>query len=101
MILNHGNHGMLNVLLVLAQLGRHLLLKLLGESLDDHVAVGNLFPVELNEGEQSLLGAMLALMIHILQNEIIVRQCLVLRGAGGRKEAWRVTECVREGPNEN
>ena len=73
MILNHGNHGMLNVLLVLAQLGRHLLLKLLGESLDDHVAVGNLFPVELNEGEQSLLGAMLALMIHILQNEIIER----------------------------
>ena len=101
MILNHGNHGMLNVLLVLAQLGRHLLLKLLGESLDDHVAVGDLLPVELNEGQEAFLGAELALVIHILQNEINVRQCLVLRGARGRKEAWRVTESVREGPNEN
>ena len=47
--------------------------KLLEESLDDHVAVGNLFSVELDEGQQTLLGAMLALMIHILQNEIIER----------------------------
>ena len=101
MVLDQLDHGVLDVLLVLAQLSGHLLLKLLGESLDDHVAVGDLLPVELNEGQEAFLGAELALVIHILQNEIIVRQCLVLRGARGRKEAWRVTESVREGPNEN
>ena len=67
MILNHGNHGMLNVLLVLAQLGRHLLLELLGEGLDDHVAVSNLLPIELNEGQEPLLGAELAFVIHVLK----------------------------------
>ena len=67
MILNHGNHGMLNVLLVLAQLGRHLLLELLGEGLDDHVAVCDLLAVELDEGQHPLLGAVLALVVHILK----------------------------------
>ena len=67
MILNHGNHGMLNVLLVLAQLGRHLLLELLGEGLDDHVAVRNLLSIELNEGQQAFLGSELAFVIHILK----------------------------------
>lgn len=43
------------------------LVKLLGKSLDDHVAICDLLAVELNEGQHSLLGAVLALVIHILQ----------------------------------
>ena len=42
MVFDHGYHGMLDVLLVLAQLGRHLLFELLGKRLDDHVGVGKL-----------------------------------------------------------
>ena len=67
MVFHHGDHGMLDVLLVLAQLGRHLLLELLGEGLDDHVAVSNLLPIELNEGQEPLLGSELAFVIHVLK----------------------------------
>ena len=67
MVLHHGNHRVLNVLLVRGQLGRHLLLELLGEGLDDHVAVSNLLPIELNEGQEPLLGAELAFVIHVLK----------------------------------
>ena len=42
------------------------LVKLLGKSLDDHVAICDLLAVQLNEGQHSLLGAVLALVIHIL-----------------------------------
>ena len=67
MVLHHGNHGVLDVLLVLAQLSGHLLLKLLGEGLDDHVAVSNLLPIELNEGQEAFLGSELASVIHVLK----------------------------------
>merc|ERR1719251_30091 len=66
MILNHGHHSVLHVLLILSQLGWHFLVKLLGKSLDDHVAICDFLAVELNEGQHSLLGAVLALVIHIL-----------------------------------
>ena len=67
MVLDQLDHGVLDVLLVLAQLSGHLLLKLLGEGLDDHVAVSNLLPIELNEGQEPLLGSELAFVIHVLK----------------------------------
>ena len=67
MVLHHGNHGVLDVLLVLGQLSRHLLLQLLGEGLDDHVAVRNLLSIELNEGQEAFLGSELAFVIHVLK----------------------------------
>ena len=67
MVLHHGNHGVLDVLLVLGQLSGHLLLKLLGEGLDDDVAVRNLLPIELNEGQEAFLGSELAFVIHVLK----------------------------------
>ena len=67
MVFHHSDHGVLDVLLVLAQLGRHLLLELLGEGLDDHVAVSNLLPIELNEGQETFLGPELAFVIHVLK----------------------------------
>ena len=67
MVLDQLDHGVLDVLLVLAQLSGHLLLKLLGEGLDDHVAVCDLLAVELDEGQHPLLGAVLALVVHILK----------------------------------
>ena len=67
MVFHHGDHGVLDVLLVLAQLSGHLLLKLLGEGLDDHVAVRNLLSIELNEGQEAFLGSELAFVIHILK----------------------------------
>ena len=67
MVLHHGDHGVLDVLLVLAQLSGHLLLELLGEGLDDHVAVSNLLPIELNEGQETFLGPELAFVIHVLK----------------------------------
>ena len=67
MVLHHGDHGVLDVLLVLGQLSGHLLLELLGEGLDDHVAVSNLLPIELNEGQEAFLGSELASVIHVLK----------------------------------
>ena len=67
MVLDQLDHGVLDVLLVLAQLSGHLLLKLLGEGLDDHVAVRNLLSIELNEGQEPLLGSELAFVIHVLK----------------------------------
>ena len=85
-VLDHGDHRVLHILLVLAQLRGHLLhtttlsikistqylhdiylLKLLGEGLDDHVAVCDLLAVELDEGQHPLLGAVLAFVVHILK----------------------------------
>ena len=85
-VLDHGDHRVLHILLVLAQLRGHLLhttrlsikistlylhdiylLKLLGEGLDDHVAVRNLLSIELNEGQETFLGSELAFVIHILK----------------------------------
>ena len=67
-VFHHGDHRVLDVLLVLAQLGRHLLLELLGEGLDDDVAVSNLLSIELNEGQETFLGAELAFVIHVLKS---------------------------------
>ena len=69
MVLNHGDHGVLDVLLLLGQLSRHLLLKLLAEGLDDGVAVSDLLPVYLDERKETLLGAELALVVHILRKQ--------------------------------
>ena len=92
MVLNHGHHGVLHVLLILSQLGGHFLcganfvkifkhntsrdgylVKLLGKSLDDHVAICDFLAVELNEGQHSLLGAVLALVVHILKIRALER----------------------------
>ena len=92
MVLHHGNHRVLDVLLVRSQLSWHLLLELLGQGLDDHVAVGDLLSVELNEGQEALLGAVLALVVHILQNEIIQQSGTIhqVGRLGRRKEGSRL-----------
>ena len=101
MILNHGNHGMLNVLLVLAQLGRHLLLELLGEGLDDHVAVSNLLPIELNEGQETFLGPELAFVIHVLKmlplnvsKYFHLKKIILIRSEGKEVLCYRLEEGV-------
>ena len=91
MVFHHGDHGVLDVLLVLAQLGRHLLLELLGEGLDDHVAVSNLLPIELNEGQETFLGPELAFVIHVLKmlplniSKYFPNILIILISSGGRE----------------
>merc|ERR1719209_1802641 len=65
MVLNHGDHSMLYVLLLGTQLSWHLLAKLCCKGFDDHVRVSNLLSIELYEGQHPLLRAELALVIHI------------------------------------
>ena len=50
MIFKHGNHCVLNILLILRELSRHLLVELFGKSLDDHVGIGNPISIYLHKG---------------------------------------------------
>ena len=73
MVLHHGDHGMLHVLLLGCQVGcRVLLLELGSQLLDDGVGVGDLLAIQLNEGQQPPLGSELGVVVNVLnmgQNE--------------------------------
>jgi hypothetical protein len=67
MILDHGDHGVLNVLLLGRQALVHVLLELLGQGLDDDVGVADLLAVQLDEGQEAALGAELGVVGNILE----------------------------------
>ena len=55
-ILHHGDHSMLDILLLCAKaLGRVLLFEFGSQLLDDNVGVANFLSVQLDEGEQASL----------------------------------------------
>ena len=55
MILDHGDHCVLNVLLLIGQTLVRILLELLGQGLDDDVGVADLLSVQLDEGQEAAL----------------------------------------------
>ena len=67
MILDHGDHCVLNVLLLGCQALVHVLLELLGQGLDDDVGVADLLAVQLDEGQEAALGAELGVVGNILK----------------------------------
>jgi hypothetical protein len=59
-VLHHGDHGVLHILLVRCEIvGRVLLLELGGQLLDDVVGVADLLAVQLGERQQTSLGPQL------------------------------------------
>lgn len=67
-VLHHGHHGVLNVLLLGRKAGGGILLFELGRQLlDDKVRVTNLFTVELDEGQHAPLGTQLGVVVDILK----------------------------------
>ena len=69
MILHHGDHSVLNVLLVGLQAVVHVLLKGLAQALDDQVGVADLLAVELHKGQKAALRAKLGVVSHILKTK--------------------------------
>lgn len=66
-VLHHGDHGVLNVLLLGREAGGGILLFVLGRQLfDDKVRVTNLLAVELDEGQHTPFGAQLGVVVDIL-----------------------------------
>ena len=61
MIFKHGIHCVLNILLILRELSRHLLVELFGKSLDDHVGIGNPISIYLHKGSIPFLDRNLLL----------------------------------------
>ena len=66
-VVDHGHHGVLHAPLVLAEAVVHVLAELLAERVDDELAVGDLLPVELDEGQQAALGPQLVPVLDVLQ----------------------------------
>ena len=66
-VVDHGHHGVLHAPLVLAEAVVHVLAELLAERVDDELAVGDLLPVELDEGQEPAFGAQLVLVLDVLQ----------------------------------
>ena len=67
MILDHGDHRVLDVLLLVGQALIRVLLELLGQGLDDDVRVADLFAVQLDEGQEAALRAELRVVSHVLK----------------------------------
>ena len=67
---DHLDHSVLNVLLFRGEALVHLLLVLLGQVLDDQVAVGDLLAVQLHEGQEAPLASQLSIVINVLQREL-------------------------------
>ena len=67
---DHLDHGVLDVLLFCGEALVHLLLVLLGQVLDDQVAVGDLLAVQLHEGQEAPLASQLSIVINVLQREL-------------------------------
>ena len=72
MILDHGDHRVLNVLLLVGQPLVHFFLELLGQRLDDDVGVADLLAVQLDEGQEAALGAELRVVGDILEQKLIL-----------------------------
>ena len=67
MVLDHGHHGMLHVLLLGCQVGsRVLLLEFGGQLFDDVVRVADFLAVQLHEGQQTPLGSELGVVVNVL-----------------------------------
>ena len=66
-VVDHGHHGVLDAPLVLAEALVHVLAQLLAQRPDDELAVGDLLPVELDEGQQAALGPQLVPVLDVLQ----------------------------------
>ncbi len=69
MILDHGDHRVLNVLLFGGQSFVHVLVELLCQGLDDDVGVADLLPVQLDERKKAALGAELGVVGNILKSK--------------------------------
>ena len=68
MILHHGDHGMLDILLFGAQAGSGVFLAKLGRQfLDDNVGIANLLSIQLHEGKQAPLRSEFGVMVDVLQ----------------------------------
>ena len=67
MILDHGDHRVLDVLLLVGQALVRVLLELLGQGLDDDVRVADLLAVQLDEGQEAALRAELRVVSHVLK----------------------------------
>ncbi len=68
-VVNHGNHGVLDSKLILSQARVQVLLQLLAQGLDDDLRVRDLLAVELHEGQKAALGPQLAIVRDILENK--------------------------------
>ena len=66
-VVDHGHHGVLHALLLLAEPGVHVLAELLAEGADDEFAVGDLLPVEFHERQQAAFGAQFVEVLDALQ----------------------------------
>ena len=66
-VVDHGHHGVLHAPLVLAEADVHVLAELLAEAVDDDLAVGDLLPVELDEGQEAAFGAQFVLVLDVLE----------------------------------
>lgn len=66
-VLQHGNHGVSNVSLLLGQGGVQVLLVALGQLLDDDGRVGNFLSIDLDEWQLALLGTQLQLVVNVLR----------------------------------
>ena len=69
MVLNHGDHGVLYILLFSRKAGL-VLAKLVGQLLDDEVRVADLFTVELDKGQKSSFGAKFGVVVDVLRKEM-------------------------------
>ena len=68
MILHHGDHGMLDILLVGTQASSRVLLAKLGcQFLDDNVGIANLLSIQLHEGEHAPLRSEFGVVVDVLQ----------------------------------
>ena len=60
---------MLDVLLFCGEALIHFLLVFLGQVLDDQVGVGDLFAVQLHEGQEAPLASQLSIVINVLEKK--------------------------------
>ena len=68
-IVRHGDHGVGDVELLLAEALVDVLLQGLAQLLDDELGVGDLLAVVLHEGQHATLGTELAIVVDILKKE--------------------------------
>ena len=67
MILDHCDHRVLHILLLVGQALVRVLLELLGQGLDDDVGVADLLAVQLHEGQEAALRAELRVVGNVLK----------------------------------
>lgn len=90
MVLNHGDHGVRNILLVVAESCIKLLLEALRQFLKDDGAVGNLLSIELDKRKLAFFRAELCLVVHILQADNMTALVLAIISSHNMTNiAWR------------